>query len=392
MHRIILKRHEDKRITRGHRWVFSNEIDSVSGDPRTGDIVAVVSAAGRFIGCGFYHPHSLIAVRILSHRETGPADGFIRERIGAAFDLRTALFPGCESYRLVHGESDDLPGLIVDRYGDCCSLQILSAGMELHLPAVCDAIQAVLPCRTIVERNESPLRVLEGLEQRKGVIRGEAGPVTITEHGIKYAVDLLEGQKTGFFLDQRENRYAVRRYAAGRDVLDCFCNDGGFALNAAAGGAKSVTGIDISETAVARASGNAAANGFAGNAEFIAADVFEYLKTAGAGGKKFGLVILDPPSFAKNKKTVRNAIRGYRQLHTLALPLIPDGGYLATASCSHHIFEETFRDIIRDAAEAAGRSLTLLEWRGASPDHPTIPAMPETGYLKFGIYRVGAPV
>lgn len=390
VHRITLKRHEDKRLAHGHLWVFSNEIAEISGEPKTGEVVSVYSSAEKFIGSGFYHPHSLIAVRILTHSKSPLDRAFFAHRIERALRLRLALYPGAECFRLVHGESDYLPGLIIDKYGDYCSLQIFSAGMEQHLPAICDALESLFHCRGIVERNDSPLRSIEELELRSGVIRGSVEPVIIIEHALRYSVDLLEGQKTGFFLDQRENRLAVRRYAAGQRVLDCFCNDGGFALNAAAAGAEAVTGIDISEPAIERATQNALTNNLSERTEFAAGDVFDYLKSCGDGGKRFGLIILDPPSFAKNRKTVRKAVRGYRQLHCASLLLVNDGGFLATASCSHHIFEDTFRDVIHSSAEETGKSLTLLEWHGAAPDHPVLPGMPETEYLKFGIYRVSS--
>jgi 23S rRNA (cytosine1962-C5)-methyltransferase len=392
VHRITLKRHEDKRITHGHLWVFSNEIAGITGEPKTGEVVAVYSAAGKFIGAGFYHPHSLIAVRILTRTEQPVDAAFITSRIERALRLRTTLYPGAECFRLVHGEADQLPGLIIDKYNDYCSLQIFSAGMEQYLPAICDTLESLFHCRGIAERNESPLRSLENLELRKGVVRGAVAPVVISEHGLRYTIDLLEGQKTGFFLDQRENRHSIRRYATGQRVLDCFCNEGGFALNAAAAGAQEVTGVDISAPTIDRATQNSRLNNLSVQTEFVVGDVFDYLKSCTDSGKRFGLIILDPPSFAKNRKTVRQAVRGYRQLHAAALPLVADGGYLATASCSHHIFEETFRDIIHASAEETGRSVARLEWHGAAPDHPVLPGMPETEYLKFGIYRVNSPL
>lgn len=385
---ITLNKNEEKRIAGGHLWVFSNEIRSITGDPQAGDVVRVVDHRGALLGVAFYNPRSLIAARILSAAETAVDDAFFRTRIAAALRLRGRMFPGSAVYRLVHGESDLLPGLIIDRYGDFCAVQNFSFGMERHVPLVCDILDALIHPSGIVERNDASLRTLEGLEQRKGVLRGSPGPAVIDEEGLSYTVDLLEGQKTGFFLDQRLNRKAIRPYARDASVLDCFCNDGGFALNAACAGASSVTGIDISPAAVARAAANAAANGFAGRAAFIEEDVFDYLRKAGQAGSKFDLVILDPPSFARNRKTVTAAKKGYRDLHALAFRLLPPGGILATASCSHHIFEETFLGIIAEGARQAGRRISMLAWNGASPDHHVLPGMPETRYLKFGIFSV----
>jgi len=385
---VTLKKNEDRRINNGHLWAFSNEIQGVAGEPAAGDIVELRNHSGKSLGIGFYHPHSLIAVRLLSRREEEIDFQFFRGRIQSALDLRRKLFPASETFRLIHGEGDFLPGLIVDKYDDCLAIQVFSFGMDKRLTLICDVLESLLHPRAIVERNDVPLRSLEGLEQRKGVLRGSLSPVTVTEHGLKYAVELLEGQKTGQFLDQRENRKAIRRYAKEGRVLDCFCNDGGFALNAASGGASEVTGIDTSEPAIRRASNNATLNGLAAKAKFHAADGFEYLEGAIQRKEKFDLIILDPPSFAKSKKTVVKAKRGYRELHTSAYRLLNEGGILATASCSHHIYEDTFLEIIQESARAAGRTISLLEWRGASPDHPVLPGMTETRYLKFAVLSV----
>jgi len=386
LHQLTLKRNEEHRIAGGHLWVFSNEIQSIDGQPQSGDVVRILDSRGKDLGIAFYNPHSLIAARLLATSEEEIGTGFFSTRIASALALRRTLFPGSETFRLVHGESDFLPGLVIDKYEDACVLQTFSAGMERRLPEICDALSSLLHPRGIVERNESPLRSLEGLELRKGILRGSVETVSFIEEGIKYAVDLLEGQKTGFFLDQRENRRAIRRYARGSAVLDCFSNDGGFSLNSAAGGAVSVLGVDASESAVMRASANAATNGL--DAEFVCRDAFEFLRHLTAGEQRFGLIILDPPSFAKSKKSLAKAKRGYKELHTLALKLLSPGGILATASCSHHIFEETFLEIVQSSAQSAHRQVKLLEWRGAAPDHPVLPGMPETRYLKMGIFQI----
>jgi 23S rRNA (cytosine1962-C5)-methyltransferase len=385
---VTLKKNEDRRISSGHLWAFSNELLSIEGNPQAGDLVELKTHAGGFLGIGVYNPHSLIAVRLLTREREEIDFQYFRKRIGAALELRTMLFGEADAYRLVHGESDFLPGLIVDVYGRYISLQAFSFGMDRRLTLICDVLDSLLHPKGIIERNETPMRSLEALPQKRGVLRGTAASVEIHEHGISYEVDLLEGQKTGFFLDQRENRFAIRRYARGTRVLDCCCNDGGFALNAAAAGAAEVTGIDVSEHAVRNATGNAVRNNLQDRSKFQAADMFEYLGSAAERGEQFDLITVDPPSFAKNRKGVVRAKRGYRDLHTAAIKLLRPGGILATASCSHHIDDGTFLQIVADAARSLNRAITLLEWRGASPDHPVLPAMPETHYLKFGVFRV----
>jgi 23S rRNA (cytosine1962-C5)-methyltransferase len=385
---ITLKKHEDKRVLAGHLWVFSNEIAKIDGEPLAGDIVTLRNHGGAPLGKGFYNPNSLIAFRLLTRTEEEIDFQFFQKRIERALALRTLLYPGAKAFRLVYGESDFLPGLIIDKYHHALAVQTFSYGMDKRLTLICDVLDSVLKPKGIVERNESQIRLLEGLEAKKGILRGAVEPVTIEENGLSFQVDLLEGQKTGFFLDQRENRLALRRYAKGANVLDCFSNDGGFALNAAAAGAKHVTAVDVSDTAVRRAAANAALNNLSAAVSFECADAFDYLKGAVAAKKEFQVVNLDPPSFAKSRKTVAIAKRGYKDLHALAFQLIPKGGILATSSCSYHIEEATFLEVVQQSAQAAGRTVQLLEWRGAAPDHPVLPPMPETRYLKFGVFRV----
>lgn len=385
---ITLKKNEDHRITNGHLWAFSNEIQKIEGEPQAGEIVQLRNHAGILLGTAFFNPHSLIAVRLLTRREEEIDFAFFEKRLRDALSLRRKLFPNAEAFRLVHGEADFLPGLIIDKYNEYLSVQIFSAGMDRRLTLICDVLESLLKPAGIIERNDIPIRALENLPQRAGVLRGTAAPTIIAEHGIKYSVDLLAGQKTGFFLDQRENRKAIRRFVKGARVLDCFCNEGGFALNAAYADASSVVGVDSSDTAVERATGNAELNRLQVKLTFTTSDAFEFLKNAAAKKERFDVVNLDPPSFAKSRKTITQAKRGYRDLHQSALQLLPRGGILATSSCSHHITEETFLDIIHKTASGCGRSVQLLEWRGAAQDHPVLPAMPETRYLKFGIFQV----
>ena len=385
--RIILKKNEEHRVVGGHPWVFSNEIRETRGSPAMGEVVELFTAGGLTLGIGLYNPHSLIAFRLLSSAIEEIDAGFFRSRIARALDLRQTLYPGSAVYRLVHGEGDLLPGLIIDRFNEYCVVQTFSNGMDARLPLICDALESLLSPKGIIERNESPLRTLEELPQKKGILRGEAGSTTINLNGLLFNVDVLEGQKTGFFLDQRENRGAIERYSNNARVLDCFCNDGGFSLFAAKGGAAAVTGLDSSEEAIRNATENAALNGLPA-ARFEQADVFTMLTSLAEKGASYDLLILDPPSFTRSRKTVQTAKKGYKELHAGAFRLLRKGGTLATASCSHHIEPEVFLSIVDETARKAGRQVQLLEWRGAAPDHPSLPSVPETRYLKFGIFRL----
>jgi 23S rRNA (cytosine1962-C5)-methyltransferase len=384
---IALKKREERRIASGHPWVFSNEIAEVRGGPAVGDIVEVRSAGGLTLGTGFYNPHSLISVRLLSHSIEEISEAFFEKRISTALELRRSVYPEEQTFRVVHGEADFLPGLVIDKYNEYLAVQTFSYGMDTRLPLICDVLEALLRPRGIVERNESPLRILEQLPQKKGVVRGTVEQTIVHEHDLLYAVDILAGQKTGLFLDQKENRLAVRRFSKGARVLDCFCNDGGFALNAARGGAASVLGIDSSHEAIRNASQNATSNRIDA-VRFVEADVFEKLTGLHSEAELFDLVILDPPSFTRSKKTVTTAKKGYRELNTQAMRVLKKGGILVTASCSHHIEPEVFMQLVHEAARITERSLQLLEWRGASADHPTLPGVPETRYLKLGIFRI----
>lgn len=378
---VTLKKNEDRRLLGGHQWVFSNEILTAGGAPQPGDLVELLRSDGRPLGCGFYNAHSLIAVRLLSSSIVEPDRAFFRERIDAARRMRERLFPGATAYRVVHGESDFLPGLVVDRFNDVIAVQTYSAGMDRRLPEICDVLEELFAPKGIVERNESPLRDLEHLSSRKGILRGAAEPQEFDLNGVRFRADILSGQKSGFFLDQRQNRTLLSAVAGGASVLDCFCNEGGFGLYAARYGARSVESVDISADALERASANAALNGLTTLA-FTAADVFAYLADAVKEGRKWDVVVLDPPSFTKSRKTLPAALKGYREINTNALRLVEKGGFLLTASCSHHVDRDTFVELVGESAVKAGRKLRLLSVTGASPDHPELPAMPETRYLK----------
>ena len=385
---VVLKKNEDRRVVRGHPWVFSNEIRDIAGQPAIGDVVEVLSAGRKSIGVGFYNPHSLIAVRLLSRTIETIDAPFLRRRLEQAIQLRQSVCPGAEACRLVHGEADFLPGLVVDKFRDHLSVQASSYGMDARLPAICDALEDLLHPVAIIERNETSLRTMEHLPLRRGILRGSPAPtVTFTENNVQFEIDPMKGQKTGFFLDQRENRALVAPLCREKRVLDCYCNDGGFALNAAKAGAASVVGIDSSAEAIEAASHNASINGFS-NISFKREDALDAVAAFMEDGP-FDVVILDPPSFTRNRKSVPAARQAYRDLNSKAMRLVRSGGFLATASCSHHIEPQAFLEDLMTAGRKAEKRLQLLEWRGAPADHPTLPMVPETSYLKFAVFRIG---
>lgn len=384
---VILKKNEERRLLRGHQWIFSNEIHRVDGAPKSGDIVEILRSDGRPLGIGLYNSSSLIAVRHLSDIVEPVDAGFFAERFRSAAALRERLFPGSNVYRLVNGESDFLPGLIIDRYNDLFSIQTYSAGMDQRLELIIGVLDELFHPAGIVERNESPLRLLEGLQNRSGLLRGSVQPVVVDLNGVRFSVDLLGGQKSGFFLDQRNNRTLSKPFASGARVLDCFCNDGGFGLYAASYGAASVDSVDISAEAIAQTLKNAALNGLT-NVHGHEADVFTFLQSAAKEEKRWDVVILDPPSFTKSRKALPNAIKGYKEINTNGLTVTEENGIFITASCSHHVDRDTFLEIVQESAAKAGRRIKLLQFSGASPDHPTLPSMPETQYLKCALFSV----
>lgn len=386
---IRLKPREERRILGGHAWVFSNEIDRIEGSAAAGSAVAVARSDGRLVGYGFWNPKSLIAARIYSRREPEFGRAQIAERIGRAAALRERLYPGSDAFRLVHGESDGLPGLVIDRYGRTFCLQTHCLGIDLLKETVADAIGDLFGAVSIVERNESHLRVLEGLPLTSGLMRGDPpGVVTIREGDLSFEIEPLGGHKTGFYYDQRENRLAARRFAPGARVLDAYCHTGAFALHLARAGAREAIGIDVSAEAVRAARRNAEINGLSEACRFETGDAAEAMAAMRDAGERFDLIVLDPPSFTRSKKNVPAAKRAYTDVNRRALRLLARGGILVTASCSHHITDETFLDSVREAAVSVDRTPRLLEWRSQAPDHPVLPAMPETRYLKLAILQV----
>ncbi len=384
---VKIRKREERRLQQGHLWVFSNEITSIEGDPAPGDAVRVVRHDGKVIGTGLFNPHSLIAVRMFSREDDEIGPPLFRERIATALTRRRAIYPDDDAFRLIHGESDGLPGLLIDVYGDTIVLQVLSVGIERRIPIIVDVLRDLLGPRTIVARNDTPVRQLEGLDQESRILLGDPAPVVIREHGIIYDIDVLAGQKTGMFLDQKDNRFAVRRYLRGRSVLDCFCNVGGFALNAAAAGASSVAAVDSSASAAEATRRHSERNSLPLKHVSVE-DAFDHLKALRNSPERLGGIILDPPAFTKNRRSVTAALKAYRTLNILALSLVERGGILVSASCSHHISRDEFLNMIRESAGRVGRNVTILEHRGAAADHPVHPAMPETEYLKLVICAV----
>ena len=390
---MILKPGRERSLLRRHPWVFSGAVAKLEGSPASGDSVRLRGADGRFLAWAAYSPHSQIRARVWSFEESeSPGPAFFRRRIERALALRRALVPqeAGNALRLVHGEADGLPGFVADRYGDTLVVQVLSAGAERWRDTLADALGELTGCARIYERSDAEVRKLEGLPERIGALRGDApaAPVEIVEHGLRYAVDVVAGQKTGFYLDQRDNRRSIRDLAAGREVLNCFCYSGGFSLAALAGGAGSVASIDSSGAAIELARRNAAANGLADSrAEWREADVFRYLRDARAQGRGFDLVVLDPPKFAPTEKHAPAAARAYKDVNLNALKLLRPGGLLATFSCSGGVSADLFQKIVAGAAADAGVSATLLERFHAAPDHPVLLEFPEGEYLKGLLLR-----
>jgi 23S rRNA (cytosine1962-C5)-methyltransferase len=392
---IVLKHGREKSLRRRHPWIFSGAIERVLGKPAAGETVEVRSGAAALLALAAYSPDSQIRARVWSFDPAAQIGaGFLRERIERALALREAL-PAARhtnALRLVHGESDGLPGLIVDRYADVLVAQLLSAGAERWREAILDALAELTGCEAIYERSDAEVRTLEGLAPRAGWARGNrnASRCPIVEYGLNFRVDVEQGQKTGFFLDQRENRQRLRALAGGREVLDAFCYTGGFAIAAAAGGAKQVLALESSASALEVARENLAANRIdAARVEFRQADVFAHLRELRNRGAHFDLVVLDPPKFAPTAAQARNAARAYKDVNLLALKLLAPGGLLATFSCSGGVSAELFQSIVAGAAVDAGVDAKILERFGAAADHPVALEFPEGDYLKGLLVRRG---
>jgi len=389
--KLRLKSGEEKRLLRGHPWVFSNELKKVPTDAAPGSPAIIVSSAGKPLGAGFFNPKSLIAFRLLARKPREFNKEFFKEKFTAARNFRGRFLDTSGSYRLCYGESDGLPGLVVDKFEGVLVLQVLAAGMELLLPAIKDALVELFEPEAIHLKNDHPLRKLEGLPLEDATIHGEVpDQVEIVENGVKYAVGIKGGQKTGFYFDQRENRAVLAPYYKGRRVLDFYCFSGSFALNAGKNGAAEVYGLDSSEEAVRLATRNAALNGLSKKVKFDVGDAQEVLESLSEGKQSMtpDMILLDPPSFAASKKHVVQALRALSNLNGMALRSLHPGGLLATSTCSHHISREAFLGMIRHAAGKSGKAVRRLMLRGQAADHPVLVAMPETEYLHFCLLEV----
>lgn len=386
---IQLKPGKEKRVYTLHPWIFKSDIDKELNGSIAGDIVDIISSKGKFLARGYYNPNSQIALRIMTYNEEEAVDrDLIFRRIHEAVEYRRT-FADLKSCRLVFAESDRLPALIVDAFDDVLVLQCLALGMERFKKDIVDALVEEMHPRGIWERNDVPVRKLEGLEMCTGLLYGEVPDrVQMCENGVRFWVDVKEGQKTGFFLDQKENRAAIAPFVKDQKVLDCFTHTGSFALHAGHYGAAEVTGVDISEFACECAAENAALNHLEDRVHFVAANAFDLLSEQSRKGEKYDVIILDPPAFTKSRNAVDSALRGYKEINLRAMKMIREGGYLITCSCSQHVLPEMFRTMVLDAAKDAKVLLRQVEFRTQGKDHPILPYARETEYLKCGIYQV----
>ncbi len=384
--RVTVTRRGAERLAGGHLWIYRSDVEKTPPALEAGEVVAVVDGRGRFLAKAFWSARSQIALRAVTRDEEPVDEAFFSSRLSSAIALRERAFGSEENVRLVHGEADLLPGLVVDRYGDVVVMQTLVPATDLRKELLADLVWNAFPLRSIVERNDVKVRELEGLPQRKGVVRGaEPGPISYREGEVRMTLDVLSGQKTGAFLDQRENRLRAGEYARGR-CLDCFAYGGAFALQLARR-AERVTAVELQPFAAQQARENAALNR-AGNLEVVEANAFDFLRDEAEKEPAYDLVVLDPPAFAKNKQSVPAARRGYKEVNLRAMHVLRPGGILVSASCSYHVPEAMLEEIVLDAARDAGRAAQVLERRGAGRDHPVLLGVPETRYLKCLVVRL----
>ncbi|KAA0547375.1 class I SAM-dependent rRNA methyltransferase [Bacillus sp. BGMRC 2118] len=389
MAKVVLERNRKKRLEQGHPWIYKSEVAHIEGDFEPGDFVDVYNHQNHFLARGYINPRSQMIVRILSYTQEEITEAFFIKKIQKAWDLRKRMIPTVSSCRAIYGEADFLPGLVVDKYEDVLVVQIMSLGMEVRKEWILKGLLEVFQPKAIYLRNDVYVRELEGLEQEKGFWYGEAPTdVVIEENGVKYIVDIKDGQKTGFFFDQRENRAAIQPLIdSNTTLLDCFTHTGSFMLNGCTYGAKHVTAVDISDHAIDTAKRNAELNGF-NNVDYVVANAFDYLREAVQEGKEWDVVIVDPPAFAKSAHAVRKALGGYKDINLNGLKLVKDGGFFITASCSFHVRPDQFKQMIQEAAVDARKVLREIHWSGAGYDHPKLLAADEGDYLKFGIYEI----
>lgn len=391
---VTLKKGEGRTLKAGGMWVYDNEIASVAGEFEDGDIVEVHDFDGYCMGCGYINRKSKITLRMLSRKKDAVIDeSFMERRVRDAWEYRRQTID-TSSCRLIFGEADFLPGIVVDKFADVLVVESLALGIDRWKGVIVEALKKVLAedgihIRGVYERSDAKVRLQEGMERVKGFL-GEPfdTKVEIVENGVRYMVDVEDGQKTGFFLDQKNNRAAVGRLCKGKKVLDCFTHTGSFALNAGMAGAESVLGVDASQLAVEQARENARLNGLEERVRFECADVFELLPRLERQGERYDVVILDPPAFTKSRNSVKNAAKGYREINLRGMRLVQDGGFLATCSCSHFMEPELFAKTIREAAAGAHRRLRQVEFRTQGPDHPILWAADQSYYLKFYVFQV----
>lgn len=392
---VKLKKGEGRSLKAGGLWIYDNEIDQIRGDMTDGDMITVEDFDGYSLGHGFINRKSKLTVRMMSRKKDAVIDDdFIEMRVRSAWEYRKAVVD-TESCRIIFGEADFLPGIIIDKFSDVLVVESLALGIDRLKPMIVEKLVQILAedgisVRGVYERSDAKVRLQEGMERFKGFI-GEPfdTKVEILENGVRYLVDVKDGQKTGFFLDQKYNRQAIKRLCPGKRVLDCFTHTGSFALNAGLAGASEVLGVDASELGVAQARENAELNGLSDRVTFTCADVFELLPELEKKGEKFDVVILDPPAFTKSRNSVKNAVKGYREINMRGLKLVKDGGFLATCSCSHFMTPDLFTKTIREAAGSVHKRLRQVEYRTQAPDHPILWSGDETSYyLKFYIFQV----
>lgn len=387
--KVMLKRHGRHGSESGHPWVYQSEIDYVKGKFVEGDIVDVYNCRQQFLGRGYINPRSQITVRILSREEESIDRDFFVTRISRAWKYRQRFLEEPEYCRLIFSEADFLPGLVVDKFGPCLVIQTLALGMDIYKDIIVSVLDELLHPEMIYERNDASVRTLEGLPLQKGFLKGQGDTLlTVRENGLLFYADIENGQKTGFFYDQRENRRILSKFVAGAEVLDCFCFSGSFAIHAAAYGAKHVTGVDVSASAVAMATRNAALNKVEDRCEFMEANAFDLLREYSDSGRFFDTVILDPPAFTKSKTSVDSAARGYKEINLRGLKMLKPGGFLVTCSCSFHMGRDLFRTVVAEAAADAKRTVREVAYMSQAKDHPSLPASPETNYLKFMVLEV----
>ena len=393
MAEVILKKGEGRALKSGSPWIYNNEIAEIRGEFAEGDVVTVLDFDGWYLGRGFLNTKSVISVRVMTRRDEPIDDTFLEKKLRLAWEYRKKCVD-TSSCRILFGEADGFPGLVVDKFSDVLSVESLALGIDRMKPRILELLCGILKedgiaVRGIYERSDAPVRKKEGMELFKGFLSGPFDTkVPIVENGVKYLVDVAEGQKTGFFLDQKYNRLAVQRYCRGAKVLDCFTHTGAFALNAGIAGAADVLGVDAAETAVLQARENAALNGLSDRVRFKAADVFDLLPSLYERGERFDVVILDPPAFTKSRDTIKRAVKGYREINYRGMKLVKDGGYLATCSCSHFMDTQLLLRTIAEAARSAHVRLRQAEFRQQAPDHPVLLNAEESFYLKFWIFQV----